>query len=277
MTVYVGTSGYYYPEWVGPVYPEGMKSSKMLEIYSGMFDAVEINSTFYRPPAKNMFARYKERTGGQMKVIIKLHENFTHHRSAGKEDYRLFHEAVKPLKESGQFSGYLAQFPQSFHFSNDAMRYVEYLRDLIPDETIACEFRHADFWRKDVFEYLKGLNISMCSVDCPSLPNLPPNDFVVSAEPAYVRLHGRNSKEWYTDRMQRYLYQYNKDELKEWLKKVMKYVKQGGDAFVFFNNHPFGYSATNAWEFLELLKEYLGDVVPKRQKKDGDSDQGKLF
>src|SRR5688500_7253786 len=53
--IWIGTSGYNYPEWKGSFYPEKMKPADMLAFYGQHFDAVEINYTFYRMPnAKNI-------------------------------------------------------------------------------------------------------------------------------------------------------------------------------------------------------------------------------
>ena len=50
MKVWIGTSGYSYPDWVGPFYPEGTRSGRMLAHYAGHFPLVELNFTFYRLP-----------------------------------------------------------------------------------------------------------------------------------------------------------------------------------------------------------------------------------
>src|SRR5262249_35504374 len=53
--VFVGTSGFSFPDWVGPFYPTGMKSSDFLNFYSRRFDIVEVNATYYRiPPPKTL-------------------------------------------------------------------------------------------------------------------------------------------------------------------------------------------------------------------------------
>jgi uncharacterized protein YecE (DUF72 family) len=53
--ILIGTSGYSYHEWVGPVYPEGTKSSQYLACYSELFPTVELNFSYYKmPEAKNM-------------------------------------------------------------------------------------------------------------------------------------------------------------------------------------------------------------------------------
>jgi len=48
--ILIGTSGYSYREWVGPVYPEGTKTKDYLPYYSGLFPTVELNFSYYAMP-----------------------------------------------------------------------------------------------------------------------------------------------------------------------------------------------------------------------------------
>jgi uncharacterized protein YecE (DUF72 family) len=278
MTVYVGTSGFYYKEWVGPVYPPGTKSSTMLERFAGMFHALEINSTFYTPAAKDMFERYPERTGGEMKIIVKLHGNFTHRRNARSGDVEAYERAVQPIRESGQFACYLAQFPQSFQSTDEAHKYVEKLRGMFPDIPLVCEFRHNSWWNKDVLDFLKDMNVSMSTVDGPRISSLPPPGATFTCPPAYVRLHGRNASDWYEGAEERYTYKYKRSELEGVLRKVQKLVLKSDKVFVVFNNHPLGNSAINANQFIEMLREVLpGSMPPAGKYRPNEFEQTTLF
>jgi len=278
MPVYVGTSGFSYKEWIGPVYPPGTKSSAMLERFSGMFHALEINSTFYRPPGKDMFKKYPSRTGGEMKIVVKLHGAFTHTRNAGPGEAESFDEAVKPLKDSGQFACYLAQFPQSFHNSDDARKYIEKLRDMFPEIPLVCEFRHKSWWDKDMLDFLKALSISMSTVDGPEIESLPPRGTTYTCDPAYVRLHGRNKDNWYAGATERYTYRYKRSELEGILKKVQKLVLKSDEVFVVFNNHPLGNAPINANQFIEMLREVLpGSLPAPKRARPNEIEQTSLF
>jgi uncharacterized protein YecE (DUF72 family) len=276
MAVYVGTCGFSYPEWVGPVYPDGTKSAKMLEVYSGMFRALEIDSTYYGPPSSTMFNRYPERTGGHLQIFMKLHKTFTHDRTAGMPDANIFTEAIKPLVASGQFQGFLAQFPQTFFETPENREYIEQLRDLFPDTNVVCEFRHEDWWKDDPLKFVADLKFPVVTVDAPDMSTLPPNKIIFTSEPGYIRLHGRNSEGWYKGANERYTYKYSSKELSDWLRKVKKMVVKADKLFVFFNNHPFGYAALNAAEFIEILRVAMPDAMPD-QNVPGLPEQGKLF
>ena len=54
--IWIGTSGYNYPEWKGTFYPADLPASKMLAFYSARFPTVEINYTFYRLPTEKLVA-----------------------------------------------------------------------------------------------------------------------------------------------------------------------------------------------------------------------------
>jgi uncharacterized protein YecE (DUF72 family) len=44
--ILVGTCGYFYNEWVGPVYPEGTKPADRLRLYSALFPTVELDFSY---------------------------------------------------------------------------------------------------------------------------------------------------------------------------------------------------------------------------------------
>ncbi|TVM00173.1 MAG: hypothetical protein CV087_15345 [Candidatus Brocadia sp. WS118] len=51
----IGTSGFFFPDWVGKIYPNDIKKGEMLQYYEQKlgFKITEINSTYYTiPPPK---------------------------------------------------------------------------------------------------------------------------------------------------------------------------------------------------------------------------------
>ena len=52
--IWIGTSGYNYPEWKGSFYPSDLPAAKMLPYYAARFPTVEINYTFYRMPNEKL-------------------------------------------------------------------------------------------------------------------------------------------------------------------------------------------------------------------------------
>jgi len=46
----IGTSGWHYPHWVGPFYPEGTRPAAFRRLDAECFSTVEINNTFHQLP-----------------------------------------------------------------------------------------------------------------------------------------------------------------------------------------------------------------------------------
>jgi len=62
----VGTSGFSFEDWKGPVYPAGLPDKSMLSYYEKElgFDALEVNFTYYTLPSQKSFAAMSRRRRG---------------------------------------------------------------------------------------------------------------------------------------------------------------------------------------------------------------------
>ena len=69
--IWVGTSGYNYPEWKGTFYPETLPAAKMLPYYAERFPTVEINYTFYRAPNEKILQGWDKATPERFKLTLK--------------------------------------------------------------------------------------------------------------------------------------------------------------------------------------------------------------
>lgn len=78
MTVRVGTSGWVYDHWRGIFYPEDLRQADWLGYYAREFDAVEINSTFYRLPSEAAFDRWREQAAPAFAYAVKASRFLTH-------------------------------------------------------------------------------------------------------------------------------------------------------------------------------------------------------
>jgi uncharacterized protein YecE (DUF72 family) len=76
--ILIGTSGYSYHEWVGPVYPEGTKTSEYLSHYAGLFPTVELNFSYYNMPKAQNLAKMLVDGGPKLTFSIKAHKTLTH-------------------------------------------------------------------------------------------------------------------------------------------------------------------------------------------------------
>src|SRR5262245_60404352 len=78
MSIWIGTSGYNYPEWKGSFYPDTLPAAKMLPYYAERFATVEINYTFYRAPNEKILAGWSQATPDRFKLTLKAPRRITH-------------------------------------------------------------------------------------------------------------------------------------------------------------------------------------------------------
>ncbi|WP_407425925.1 DUF72 domain-containing protein [Treponema sp.] len=76
--IFLGTSGYDYPEWKGVFYPADLKRKDFLCYYATKFNALELNNTFYNMPTADRLLSFYERSEGKLEFSIKANRLLTH-------------------------------------------------------------------------------------------------------------------------------------------------------------------------------------------------------
>lgn len=254
--ILVGTSGYSFNDWIGNFYPEGIRKGDMLSYYVGHFPVVEVNSTYYRIPHPAVLHQMEKKTPPGFEFVIKAHKSMTHSLDADDNVYAQFLEVLEPVREAGKFSGVLLQFPWGFKHTSQAKGHLETLRENLPEIALFAEFRNSAWISDETFSLLKDLDIGYCCVDEPNLRGLLPPIVKKTSDLGYVRLHGRNAKNWWgrTGGGDRYDYLYSERELKDWVEKIRRLASEAKKTYVFFNNCHAGQAASNAKLMQEMLK-----------------------
>ena len=253
--ILIGTSGYSFPDWVGPFYPSGMRSTEFLPFYAHHFPTVEVNSTYYGIPDPRVVHQMERKTPAGFRFMVKLNRAMTHEGSRDPALYRQFLAAIEPLKRAGKYDGALAQFPFGFRRTAENRRHVAALRELLPEDPLFVEFRNNSWLTPELEPSLRERRIGFCAVDEPALPGMMPPVTLLTTEDAYVRFHGRNAEGWYGQgRETRYDYSYRPEELGEWLDKVAALASQARRTYLFFNNCHAGQAARSAKLMEELLR-----------------------
>jgi uncharacterized protein YecE (DUF72 family) len=249
----LGTSGFSYDDWIGPVYPEDLPRWGWLGYYAKQFDTVELNVTYYRIPELKIVSGWINKTPEDFLFTVKAHRSITHERKA--PDFAAFRAAVEPLLEEGRLAAILAQFPHSFHPTNENTEYLQVLREGLRDLPVVIEFRGSKWVSEATFSLLEGLQFGFCCVDEPELPGLMPPTVRSTSDIAYVRFHGRNADKWWQHdhAWERYDYSYEEEELKEWKPRIEALHAESPLTLVYANNHYRGQSV----ETLRKLEKIL--------------------
>jgi uncharacterized protein YecE (DUF72 family) len=249
----IGTSGFAYDDWVGPVYPQDLPATEQLGFYAREFATVEVNTTFYRIPEAHTVAGWVRKTPPGFLFSIKAYRSLTHERES--PSYAEFVASLNPLVESGKLGCVLAQFPYSFHATAANRGFLRHLRDGLSGVPVVVEFRNAAWVSETTFDLLRSLDLGFCCVDEPGLPGLMPPLALTTGPVAYVRFHGRNSVKWYNHKeaWERYDYGYSVEELREWIPKLRHLDASAPLTLVYFNNHFAGQAVRGARDLGQLL------------------------
>ncbi len=260
IVLYVGTAGFSYPDWGGVFYPQGVKREGYLECYSQRFPCVELDYTYYRQPVPKTMAAMARRVPGSFRFTVKAHRTMTHEIPPGQaldKEVETFISGVMPLAEAGNLGCVLFQFPWSFRFTDANLDYVLSLKDRVPVAPPVIEFRNREWARDDVYRALREAGQAFCSVDEPNLRSLFPRIMKVTANPGYLRFHGRNAQKWFNHKeaWERYDYLYSEEELQTFIPGIRDMSSQAEDTYVLFNNCHRGQAAVNALRMQEILLE----------------------
>ena len=250
----IGASGYVYDDWVGPFYPKGLAKNKFLPFYASRFPAVEVNATYYRIPPPRTFETMARNSPPGFLFVVKANQEMTHNASRETSLYRLFLDAVEPLREAGKFDGVLLQFPFGFKNEPQNRSHLAFLREALPGMRMWAEFRHESWNRPPVFDYLRRLSLGYCAVDEPALPGLMPGVAVATSDTGYVRFHGRNASTWWGGGHERYDWEYSAEELSTWLERIRDLAAGTERTYIFFNNCYMGRAVKSA----RILRRLLG-------------------
>src|SRR5882724_7347120 len=258
----IGPAGWSYKDWEGVVYPHkpGIRFDP-LEYLAGFFDTIEINSSFYRPPAASTAKSWASRvaTNREFTFSAKLHRIFTHERGkATAEDEKVFREGIDPLFKAGRLGALLLQFPWSFKNNDEDRVYLTKLLNRFKDYPLVLEVRHASWNDASVYEWLEERGVGICNIDQPLFSKSIRPAALTTSQVGYVRLHGRNYENWFREkapRDERYNYLYSLDELEPWITRIKEIAAKTKESYVITNNHFRGQAVVNALEIKATLNE----------------------
>jgi uncharacterized protein YecE (DUF72 family) len=231
MNFYVGTSGYSYPKWKGSFYPAKTPTKQMLSFYASRFRTVEINNTFYRPPAVSVLEAWAGQVPVDFRFVLKAPQEITHIRrlrDTGELVSSLL-EAAGTLKE--RLGPLLFQLPPNF--KKDVPRLREFLTLLTPECRAALEFRHPSWFDDQVFELLRNHQTGLCVADAADDLEVP---FVATTDWGYLRLRRAD---------------YDDTALQSWAARIKTQVWR--DCFVFFKHEDAGIGPQLASRLLGML------------------------
>jgi uncharacterized protein YecE (DUF72 family) len=236
--VFLGTAGWSIPGKCSGSFP---CAPSRLESYAQVFNAVEINSTFYQRHEEATFARWHASVPDYFRFALKMPREISHERRlvGCRQPLRDFLVSIAPLEE--KLGPLLLQLPPSLAYNaRQAAAFFKLLRELHAG-SVACEPRHASWFTPQADSLLAKYRIARAAADPVKHPRADePGGWL---KLVYCRLHG-SPRMYYSAYSERYLSS---------LAAKLRDLSNATLVWCVFDNTASGAAAENALHVRELL------------------------
>ncbi len=280
-------------------YPRrSMSAEERLRYYAERFNVVEVDSTYYFPPTRDLTGKWARRTPGGFRMDVKAFSLLTGHpaprravwqdvladlpadheakdrvyldhlpEGARERAWEHFREALRPLHSAGKLGAVFFQFPPWFHPGRKARVHLEELAQRLPEYDLAVEFRNGAWFgdgdTERTLALLEELGLAYVCVDEPQGfdNSVPPVLAATQPDLAVIRFHGHNRENWNKKNItaaERFRYLYSEEELEEWAPRVRELAEQARETHAIFNNCYRDYGVRNAAQMGEILAASAG-------------------
>jgi uncharacterized protein YecE (DUF72 family) len=273
--------------------PEATSSEERLNYYATQYPVVEVDATYYNPPAERTARLWAERTPPGFTFNIKAFSLLTGHPTRVASIYKdlrpetdkrnvyltdlapqaledawdRFLSALDPLVEAGKLGAVLFQFPPWFTIRRDNKQYLLEVAHRCAPLPVLVELRNATWFDGDnqaeTLGFLEKHELPYVCVDMPQgyKSSVPPV-LAVTGPLAAVRFHGHSDKWTSKDIYEKFGYLYSRDELAGWAPKLAELGTRAAETHVLMNNCARDHAQRNATELIGLLEEAGADTVP---------------
>lgn len=238
--IYVGTAGWAIPKQCRD---EFSGEGSILERYSRVLQAVEINSSFYRDHKPETYERWAATTPAEFRFSVKLSRYFTQEKRLRESGTKL-HEVIDGISRlEDKWGVLLVQLPPSLELvPREADRFLSALRKIYYG-AIAWEPRNVSWATSKAIDLLASYGVSKVIADPERCPLAEKEQRRVK-DPLYFRLHG--SPEIYKS-------QYSPDFIRGVAEKLQTASQAGTPAWCIFDNTTFGHATEDALGVQELV------------------------
>lgn len=223
---FCGTSGLVLPVPNKQAFPEAYRSGTRLTYYATLFNSLEVNSSFYKIPRPSTFAKWVTEVPDDFRFTVKLWRGITHVPSLAfaVEDVDRFMQAAAHL--TPKKGCLLIQLPPGAKVDR-APQLEQLLLRMAPWREawkLAIEFRHKSWYVDATDALLERFNAARVLQDIPRSANW---EETTIASFVYLRYHGPAGD---------YRGGYSGDRLKQDAMRIKKWVAEGKEVYVYFNN-----------------------------------------
>ena len=238
--VFIGTSGWQYPDFSERFYPEDLEKTDQLSYYARKFPTVEINNTFYQLPKVATIQKWVDQTPDGFVFAIKANRFITHMKNLLEPEETLPNFLDRISHFGDKCGPILFQLPPHWQINLD--RLEKFLEHLPKDYRYTFELRNKTWFKEETYALLRQYKAAFCIYDF----NFSKSPRITTTDFAYTRLHGPGKA--YQD-------PYDEDTLKGWRDRISSWLEENKQVYCYFDNTYRGHAWENAERLLSLLDD----------------------
>ncbi|RJF97611.1 DUF72 domain-containing protein [Noviherbaspirillum saxi] len=254
-SLFIGCAGWSVPSAAGAHFPA---DGSHLQRYAQVLNAVEINTSFYRPHRPVIYVRWRDSVPETFRFSAKVPKHITHELRLKefREPLKRFIGEVRHL--GNKLDCLLVQLPPRLSYNaGNARSFFVALREMV-EVDVVCEPRHASWFTSAAADMLHEQDVSYVIAD----PRVTPVaiDSIAGHMPTiYLRLHG--SPEMYYS-------SYSDASLEALAARIKTYLQEGSKVWCVFDNTANGAAVPNALFLLQALARTAGAGEPHAEVED---------
>ncbi len=262
--IYIGTSGYFYHEWIRNFYTYKNKPERWIYVYARHFNSIELAETAEQKLTKDFLYKFAEESESQLKINIKLPKEITLRNINNPNISANLMDAQKTAKlwENLYYERWIGQvifeFPFSFRFTLENFKKLKSIISFFMEYKKTIEFQHNSWINKEIIDYMSQNKISFCLRDVPEFENqVNLSNYLLTSDLAYIKLYGKNSQNWWNPAVpeDKTDYDYSTREINVFAntfkKNLLNHTK---DVYIIFANIKNALAVKNGTELCKKLK-----------------------
>jgi uncharacterized protein YecE (DUF72 family) len=221
--IFSGTSGLVFEEANKKSFPILFQTKPRLSYYASLFNSLEVNSSFYKMPRFQTYAKWSEEVPEDFAFTVKLWQGITHVDKYQDAKLEMFIAAIAGL---GDKKGcLLIQYPAMSKTSlRERERLLKHIHQLNSGWALAIEIRNRDWLNTEFYSILEMYNACLVYHDMRKADMLSLNS---PSSFRYLRFHGPNGD---------YKGSYTEDFMLQQAQRIRCWKQQGKNVYVYFNN-----------------------------------------
>ncbi|MFA6057618.1 MAG: DUF72 domain-containing protein [Taibaiella sp.] len=221
----VGCAKWGRKDWIGSLYPQGIKEKDFLKYYARVFNSIEFNGFYYNQHSKEQVLKWKEAVPEDFLFCPKFTQYITHVKRL-KDAQPQVDEFLEVVSAFGKNLGpiFLMPHPQ---MTLDALETLETFIDYLPEDiNVFLELRHEEWYKSndgfnaELYDFLKEKRRGTVITDAAGRRDCA--HMHLSTPECFIRFVGNS------------LHHTDYERIDEWVSRIKSWMDEGLEKCYFF-------------------------------------------